>query len=179
MCDHINKSPIRATKEVAGLVFSYETLACNDCGAVLWSQKTEEEFGEWLLQQRKENADKFVIQKVKIADDLADFAKLIARRHYRSESDVYQACVALYFSFRSRSPEIFEEIERLSIDDGAVQFKKFRVNPGLFVKIDGAAKAFDMYMNEVASWAVQKVLKAAKQGYEMALLQIERILEAA
>lgn len=176
MCDHPKVKSIRAKKKIAGLVFAYNSHECESCGAVLWRPETEEKFVLWLSEQKKKKPEKFVIQGVKLSQDLVDFAADLARRFGRTESDVYQACLALYFT--EVDPEIKKVIESQTPKAPEV-VKKFRVNPRMYVKVDANAQLFAMHMNEVASWVVQHVLTAAKNGFEKTVQTMAMVLSAA
>ena len=178
MCDHKKTKSVKATKEVAGLTFPYSTRECIDCGSVLWSQDVENEFQAWLGEQRKTNPDKFVVQKVQIAGDLAAFAIDLAEKNHTNESAVFQACLSLYFVLATKRPELSKAIEAVEPGTDNPTAKKFRVNPKLFVKLDANAKAFGLNMNEVASWVIQRVLWAARAGIEATREELEFALAA-
>jgi hypothetical protein len=164
MCSHDKTKPTVGTKDVAGLTFNYETRQCTVCEAVLWSQDTEVQFHAWLGQQRQEHAERFTIQKVQVPSILAAFAAELAEKHYTTESAVYQACLSLYFVLGAARREMVQGIDSMQPETGISVVKKFRVNPSLFVKAEANAKLFDMSMNEVASWVIQRVLTAARAG---------------
>ena len=178
MCNHEKTKSVKATKDVAGLVFAYSTKECVACGSVLWSQSIEGKFQAWLGDQRKENPNKFVVQKVQIARDLAAFATELAEKNHTNESAVFQACLSLYFVLASKRPELSKAIEKIEPGAEHPTAKKFRVNPKLFVKLDANAKAFGLSMNEVASWVIQRVLWAARAGIEATREELEFALAA-
>ena len=163
MCEHIKIEPIHATKDIAGLIFKYETKRCVECGSVLWGQDTENQFQIWLGEQRKQNPDKFVIQKVALPSSLVDFANEFALNNHSTESAVYQACLSLYFVLGASKKSLVKRIEAIEPKfEGEKLQRKFRVSPKLFVKINANAKLFDLDMNEVASWVIERVLWAAR-----------------
>jgi len=179
MCDHKTYREMQARKDVAGLIFSYATKQCADCGSVLWSQKNEAQFQQWLGAQRKRHGDKFVVQKVQIPSDLADFAIELAESNHSTTSAVFQACLSFYFIRGASQPELLEVLA--NVQPGAqplILQSKFRVKPKLFVKLDASAKLFNQNMNEVASWVIQRVLYAARAGLQSMRNEIEFALAA-
>ena len=178
MCDHKETKSVDAVKEVAGLAYFYSTKECVECGSVLWSQGIENQFQAWLGDQRKSNPDKFVVQKVLIPGDLAAFASELAEVNHSNESAVFQACLSLYFVLGAKRPELSKAIDGVTPGSDSLIPKKFRVNPKLFVKLDANAKLFDLSMNEVASWVIQRVLWAARAGIQATREELEFALAA-
>lgn len=179
MCEHIKIKPTNATKDVAGLIFNYEAQCCLQCGSILWGQNTEILFQNWLGEQRKQNPNKFVIQKVALPSSLVDFAVELAANNHSTESAVYQACLSLYFVLGASRTSLSKRIETIEPKfEGNISQKKFRVSPKLFVKINSNADLFDLGMNEVASWVIERVLWAAKSDIEQTRIEIEYVLAA-
>lgn len=179
MCDHKETKISRERKDLAGLTFEYEAYKCLACGSVLWTEETEKNFRAWLGQQRKRHPDRFVVQKVTLPEKLVTFAKELAEKHHRTESDVYQACLALYF-VHAKKQGFQGELDRFEVDQTSLVAKKFRVNPAMFVRLEANGKLFDLPMNAVAAWAIGKVLAAASAEKDPKTLNsIEFALEAA
>lgn len=178
-CEHLKLESIQAQKNIAGLDFNYETSRCIECGGVLWSQENEQKFQAWLGEKRHQNPEKFVIQKVALPSALVAFAAELAERNHSTESAVYQACLSLYFILGAGRKSLMEKIDAIETGfDGMRVQKKFRVSPKLFVKINSNARLFDLGMNEVASWVIERVLWAAKCDIEQTLIELEYVLAA-
>jgi len=178
-CEHTKIETIQATKDVAGLTFNYDAKRCVSCGNVLWSQDTENQFHFWLGEQRKQNPDKFVIQKVALPSSLVDFARELSVTNHNTESAVYNACLALYFVLGPSKATLATKIEAVVPEfKGEIVQKKFRVSPKLFAKINSNAKIFELELNEITSWVIERVLWAAKYDIEQTRLELEYVLVA-
>jgi hypothetical protein len=180
MCDHKNTKPTEATKKIAGLVFEYSALECMKCGAVLWSSETELLFRKWLNDQKKLNAEKFTIQGIRVSQELKLFAMELAASSFKPESDVYQACLAFYFVYCKDRPDLKEALDgdKFRPVDSKGSTIKLRVSPNMFVKIEANASIFQIPKSHVASFVLQRVLRAAKMGFDATRKQIEFALEA-
>ncbi|MDQ3231637.1 MAG: hypothetical protein M3Q07_07435 [Pseudobdellovibrionaceae bacterium] len=166
-CNHSKSAEAKTKRLVAGLEFTTTAKRCEECEATLWSKENETEFQAWLGKQKKSHRDRFVIQKVQIPVELVYFASELAKSHYTTESDVYQAALACYFMFVP-SKEGWKDVldsEEYNTDGPSVG-KKIQTNPSLFLMIESNAKLFDIPNNAVAAWAISRVLKAAKMGHD-------------
>jgi hypothetical protein len=178
-CGHTKTEVTQASKDIAGLIFNYETKRCVKCGSVLWSQNTEAEFQGWLGEQRQNHPDKFVIQKVGLPNSLVAFAADLALKNHSTESAVYQACLSLYFVLGAARISLAQSIDAIEPGfEGTRVQKKFRVSPKLFVKINSNARLFDLDMNEVASWVIERVLWAVSRDIEQTRAELEYVLAA-
>jgi hypothetical protein len=178
-CNHVKTESTKATKDIAGLTFNYDTKQCVQCGSILWSEETEKQFQAWLGEKRRKNPNKFVIQKVSLPSVLVDFANELALKNQSTESAVYQACLSLYFVLGASRPSLIEKIDALEHKfEGPIVQKKFRVSPKLFVKVNSNARLFDLSMNEVASWVIERILFAAMCDMEQTRNELEYALAA-
>lgn len=182
ICKHEHIISVNQQKEIAGLTFTYESKQCEECKKVLWNPENETQFRNWLNVQKKENRDRFIVQKIQISDHLIEFANQLANRHHCNVSSVYRVCLSLYFVYGEFNPNIVSHIDSISVSENNTSSqKKVVVNPSVFVKMESNAKLFNMNMNEVASWVIQRVLTLAKSEEKNndILPQIEYALEAA
>jgi hypothetical protein len=178
-CEHLKTEATQASKDIAGLTFNYSTARCKECGAVLWSQETEKKFHTWLGEQRQKNPEPFVIQKVSIPANLVAFANELATRNHSTESAVYQACLSLYFVLGASKSSLVKKIDAIGAESAVSKIqKKLKVSPRLFVKINSNARLFDLEINEMASWVIERVLWAAKCNVEQTLIELEYVLAA-
>lgn len=176
-CEHIKTKVTQATKNIGRLTFDYEARCCIECGNALWSQDTEEKFHTWLGEQRRVNPDKFVIQKVALSSSLVAFANELALRNHSTENAVYQTCLSLYFVLGAFRKPLMETIDAIVPRfEGPRVPKQFQISPKIFVKINSNARLFDLDMNEVASWVIERVLWAAKCDIEETLIELEYAL---
>lgn len=180
-CNHKgqNLKSFKGTKTVAGLSFKYSTQKCSDCDSVLWSKENESSFHRWLSSQKKENRDRFILQKVEISNDIVELAKELALNHYKTESNVYQAALSVYFTFLPTVEGYRELVDSCTVSNTNTEQKKIQVNPGLFLTIESNAKLFGLTNSSVAAWAINHVLTAVKIGQDNTSTLIATILNAA
>jgi hypothetical protein len=174
MCEHHETKKVETSREVAGLLFEYETKECIECKSQLWSQALEKKFVIWLSEQKDTHIEKFTIQKVRIPSKLAVFAEKLAREAMQNESVVYRCAIGLYYRWTDKIETRADKKEsrKSTLDFRALELpkykeyatRKFRVNPLTFIRIEADAKLFGLPTNQAASWIIERVLWAACEG---------------
>lgn len=61
-CQHNKTLKKTVRQDYFGLVFSTKMDVCRNCGAYLWTSESKQKFYVWLLEQKKNHRDIFVVQ---------------------------------------------------------------------------------------------------------------------
>ena len=158
-CEHLNTQRSQATRDIAGLIFAYETKRCVTCGSLLWSQANEVAFQLWQSAQQQNHADAFVIQNVILPGSIVALAVELGLKYQGTDRDIYRACLSWYFSQVSSRNESLTELEAMTLPVVGTKTKiNIQVSPRIFLNVESSARLFDLQSSDVSAWIIERML---------------------
>lgn len=141
-CQHPELHPAsEQVKRLGGREFRYLAPSCSTCGAVLWNQEAEDQYREWM----RENREKFVLQ-FSVTQSVADGIQGLLLQRYPGTADSHfvRAVLSVFCNCVFSTPELSEGVnliresvayKALSSDGSRIKMKA-RINPHLLELVE-------------------------------------------
>lgn len=192
-CNHNNTSKKKVSQDYFGLTFSTKMEVCDDCGAHLWTSESKQKLNDWLLEQKKNHRDAFVVQpslsehcKQCLQEMLRDYPGIPLATLIRAMTLVF-----LNFMERTEASEIFEQATEgeiyNSFHQGEKATTKVQFGPSGMLDIASWSKILQMKPSKIVEEAVYRITSLhvesepkLKEFWETQILpQISLILKSA
>jgi hypothetical protein len=140
-CEHERRFPLsEQIKRVGGREFRYLAETCESCGAVLWNQKAEVDFREWM----RTNREKFMLQFSVPQGVAKGIQEILHRYPGTSDSHFVRAVLSVFTNHVFASPEISQHVTavresnayKVLAADEVREKMKVRINPNLLEVVE-------------------------------------------
>jgi len=162
-CTHQSTSKKLVKIEYFGLIFSAKMEVCDKCEAHLWTEESKDKLNQWMMEQKREHRDSFVIQtsitnhsKQCLDQIIRDYPSIQASALIRAMTIVF-----LEFMKRPEASALFEDVAAgdyySQLCEGEKEIVKVQFNATGMLDLESWSKILAMKNAKIVEEAVYRM----------------------